>query len=146
MLGTADLHVPFFKARVQGGMDARGKRFKIYTPKYLELKSNKFHSPITGERYAHPKARVSSSQVYPPDLTLTGLMLQNLKRRSYSKTEWVIGFDGEAAEKVQGNRDHGRDIMTNIPNKEKDFLLRQLGKLVDKEFRKLKNVTLTVGK
>jgi hypothetical protein len=145
MARIANLHIPVFKRRVQGGIDAYGRRFKIYTNKYMTLKSNKFKSEVTGKRYAYPKARISSGQVYPPNLTLTGFMLQNLKRRSYNKHEYVLGWTGEEAEKVQGNADNGRDIISDVPNKEKDFIIKLLGKAVDKELRKLKNVDIYVG-
>lgn len=147
MRWLAARHVPVFKARVEGGLDYKGKRFKIYKTDYAILKGSGFVSDITGIRYKYPLAPISSKQAFPPDLTLTGHMLRNLKRRSYKKTEYVIGFDGENAEKVQGNKDNGRNIIDNIPNKEKDFLLKLLGEEVEKQFRtKLKNVTITVGK
>ena len=139
-------HIPVFKRRVQGGMDARGRRFKIYTNKYMKLKGDKFKSDITGKRYAYPKARISSSQVYPPDLTLTGFMLDGLRRKSYNKREWVLGWTGEQAEKVQGNKDNGRDIISNIPDKEKKFLAKLLNKEVKTQTRKLKDVNINVGK
>ena len=147
MRWLAARHVPVFKKRVEGGLDYKGRRFRGYTQKYREVKARSFTSKDTGERYKYPRAPISSNKVTTPDLTLTGHMLRNLKRRSYNKTEFVIGFDGENAEKVQGNRDSGRNIIDDIPNKEKDFLVKLLGKEVEKQFRtKLKNVTITVGK
>jgi hypothetical protein len=142
----ANLHVPVLKRRVQGGLDGYGKRFKIYTRQYMEAKSDGFKSKRTGKRISSMKQRSLNTQVFPPNLTLTGLMLSNLKRRFYNKREYKIGWDGEAAEKVQGNADNGRNIIDEIPDKEKTFLVKLLEKEVGKQFKKLKNVTITVGK
>jgi len=147
MRWLAARHVPVFKKRVQGGLDYRGKRFKPYKMDYLVKKSNDFISEHTGIRYKYPRAPISSNQVYPPDLTLTGQMLRNLQRTKYSKTDYTISFRGEAAEKAQGNASQGRDILSDLPNKEKTFLVKLLSKETEKQFRtKLKNVTITVGK
>ena len=143
---SAARHITIFKKRVQGGLDYQGKRFKIYTNKYMTLKSNKFVSEKTGKRYKYPRAPIASNQIFPPDLTLTGAMLRNLRRRSYSKTDYVIGFDGESAEKVDGHQNRGRNIVDNIPNKEKAFIVKLLGQNIDRQFKKLKNITITVGK
>ncbi len=141
-----NLHNTIFKKRVERGEDYKGRRFKPYTMDYLVKKSNDFKSPVTGEKYKYPRAPISSNKVYPPDLTLTGHMLRNLTRRSYSKTEWKLGWRGEEAEKVQGNADNGRNIIDDIPDKEKNILVKLLAKEVGVQFKKLKNVTLTVGK
>jgi len=139
-------HIPFFKLRVEGGMDYKGKRFKIYTNKYMIAKSDGFKSSRTGKRIPSMKQGSLNTQVFPPNLTLTGLMLKNLKRTGYDKTSWTIGFRGEPAEKVLGNKEQGRNIIDDLPDKEKAFLVNLLAKQMDKQFRKLKDVTITVGK
>jgi hypothetical protein len=140
------LHNTIFKKRVEGGLDGKGKKFKGYTSKYAKIKSRGFVSEITGKKYKYPRAPVASTKTSTPDLTLTGHMLRNLKPGKYSKTEWSLQFTGEHAEKVQGLADGGRDIINDLPNKEKDQLLKLLAKEVDVQFRKLKNVNITVGK
>jgi len=147
MAWMATQHIPVFRAMVQGGLDYKGKRFKMYSTKYADLKGNRFVSDITGKRYKYPKERISSTQVHPPDFTLTGLTLQNLKRIGYTKTYWTIGFRGEPAEIVIGNKKRGRNIIDDLPDKEKAFLTKLLAKQMDKQFKaKLKNVTITVGR
>ena len=146
MRKMAGFHVTILKKRVQGGVDYKGRRFKGYTDKYAELKRRRFTSEITGKQYKYPRAPIFSTKVSPPDLTLTGDMLENTQRTGYSKTWWEIGWRGEAAEKVQGNKDNGRNILDDLPNKEKDKLLKLLAKEVGVQFKKLKNVNITVGK
>lgn len=143
----ATQHIPVFKKRVQGGMDGKGRRFKTYTSKYSDLKGNRFVSDVSGKRHKYPLARIDSTQVFPPDLTLTGLMLANLKRRKYDKVSWTIGFNGEPADKAEGNKAQGRNIIDHLPKKETDFLAKLLAKQMDKQFKhKLKDVTITVGR
>jgi len=146
MRWMATQHIPFFKKRVVGGMDGKGQRFKIYTNKYMIAKSDGFKSSRTGKRIPSMKQVSLNTQVFPPNLTLTGLMLKNLKRTGYNKTSWTIGFRGEPAEKAQGNKEQGRNIIDDLPNNEKAFLVKLLAKQMDKQFRKLKDVTITVGK
>ena len=147
MAWMAVRHIPIFKKRVVGGIDGKGKRFKVYTRQYMESKSDGFKSKRTGKRIASKKQVALNTQVFPPNLTLTGLMLKNLSRRKYDKTSWTIGFNGEPAEKAQGNKEQGRNIIDDIPKKESDALSKLLAKQMDKQFKtKLKNVTITVGK
>jgi len=139
-------HIPVFKKRVKGGIDGDGNRFKPYTRSYADYKSTSFKSRITGKRIPSMKERPTSTQISPPDLTVTGLMLRALKRKSYKNDNYVLGWKGEEAEKVQWNEEMGRDIISEIPDKEKAFVAKLLEQEVGKEFRKLKNVTITVGK
>ena len=144
----ADNHVRIMNRRVtQKGQDADGKRFPNYTEKYEELKSSGFKGKsgkrmnITGIRGAG-----LSRQVNPPDFRLRGLTMKNLRRRKVGRDYYEIGWDGEAALIVEGQMSRGRDIASGIPDDEFNVVLRSLGKIVEREHKKIKSVTITVGK
>jgi hypothetical protein len=63
--------------RVRKGADADGGTFKPYSKNYARLKAS------TGRN------------VLPPDLTLSGAMLNNLKLKRVEKSRAVIGFEGQ---------------------------------------------------
>jgi len=148
-------HIPVFKRRVQGGIDAYGRRFKIYTNAYMILKSSGMQrtgqktpsGKSTKKRQGKIKAYIgipTNKQVYPPNLTLTGLMMRNLHRKKYSKRGYTLGFTGENAAKAEGNKMQGRNIITNIPTKEKKFIARLMKKSVDRQTAKLRDVNITI--
>jgi len=150
-------HIPVFKRRVQGGIDAYGRRFKIYTNAYMILKSSGMKR--TGQKTASGRSTKknqgkikayigipTNKQVYPPNLTLTGAMLRSLHRKRYTKRGYTLGFTGENAEKAVGNRAQGRNIITNVPTKEKKFINRLMKKSVDRQTAKLKDVVIHIGK
>ena len=142
----ANEHITAFNKRVEGGIDAKGKKFKSYTPSYAEYKRSGFKSKRTGKRIPSLAQGSLDRQTNPPNLKLTGLMMRNLHRKSYKKDHYVIGFTGEPAEKAQYNEAMGRDIINNIPDKEKKFIVDRLEKNLGIQFNKLKNVTITIGK
>ena len=144
---VADKHVTIFRKRVRGGDDARGNTFKSYKSKYAEKKARKM-TKLKGGRYAQYKGiAISSAKTAPPDFTLRGLTLKNLKRITVEGDSYTIGFRGEAADIVKGNEEKGRDIYTGIPQAE----LNQVTNLINKELgleikKKLKpHVKITVG-
>jgi len=142
-------HIPFLKKRVKRGLDYKGRVFKPYDPEYVEYKTSRFRSKREGNKgriKSMKGQRISSTRAHPPDLTVTGQMLNNLSRKKYSKRHFTIGWVGEAAEKVQYNKEMGRNIMDDIPNREKRFLIRLLGKAMEKQFKtKLRDINLTIN-
>jgi len=145
MRWLAARHVTIFKKRVQGGIDYKGNRFKIYTNKYMIAKSGGMQTK-KGKKQKAYKGISTNRQVYPPNLTLTGQMLRSLKRTWYGKTMYRMTFRGEAGDKADWNKDMGRNIIDDIPTKEKRFLSKLLDKQMKTQFKKLKNVTVTIGK
>lgn len=142
------LHHTAFVKRVRRGLDAEGHTFKSYSKSYIEYKSTRFKSKRTGKRIPSMAGKsIESTRTHPPDLTVTGRMLTNLKQKKYTKDMWQLGWTGEDAQKVGYNEDNGRDITSDIPNFEKKILTKQLAKEMEKQFRvKLKDVNITIGK
>jgi hypothetical protein len=150
-------HIPVFKKRVKRGIDGDGVVFDAYTPEYQQYKASGFKSQkhkrnrkgqlkSIGKIKSMKGKSISSKRIHPPDLTVTGDMMRNLKRKKQGKDFYTIGFTGEEAAKVDYNRRMGRDITNDIPNQEKGFVTKLLAKEMDKHFKmKLKDVTITVG-
>jgi hypothetical protein len=140
-------HNTEFKKRVERGEDKDGRKFPGYTKRYADLKARRFTSE-TGKKYKYPRAPIVSTETGTPDMTLTGHMLRNLQLdvAKTKKTQWVLKLTGEHAEKAIGHKKRGRNIIDDIPNKEKDKLVKLLAQEAGIQFKKLKNVTLTVGK
>ena len=143
---VASEHVRYMKDRVTvKGQDGDGRRFKKYTKSYADLKSSDFKD-ANGKRLSGYKGGSLNNQISPPNFLLRGLTMLHLKFRKAGKDFYEIGWTGEAAAIVEGNAAKGRDIASNIPDHEFQFILRRLGISVDKEWKKLKNVTIVVGK
>jgi len=139
-------HVPRFVKRVQQGRDYEGRTFKGYTSKYAEYKSRGMKGKRGKKLKAFKGVSITSKKINPPDLTVTKLTLRNLKARKWSDHEYTIGWDGEAAEIVEG-LSKKRDIISGIPDSEFNWVVdRLLEEGFDKPWKKIKNVKIRVGK
>jgi hypothetical protein len=144
---VASEHVRYMNDRVTvKSQDADGTKFPEYTKDYADKKAVGFGTDTKGGRKGGLKQMGLSRQTHPPDFRLRGLTMKNLRFRKASKDFYEIGWDGEAAAIVEGNAGRGRDIISNIPDHEWQFILKRLGISVEKEWKKLKNVTVVIGK
>ncbi|KPK95799.1 hypothetical protein AMJ80_03560 [bacterium SM23_31] len=135
----ASEHITKFNQRViTKGEDARGRKFKKYSKQYAKLKANRFKTK-SGKSYKG--VPTVASQLSHPDFVLRGLTMKNLRFREAGKDYYIIGWDGEAAAIVEGNQSRGRDIASTIPDEEFNWILNRLGKTIEKEWKKIKNVT-----
>ena len=136
-------HLTVFVKRVQGGMDAKGKAFPAYTEKYADIKGRGFTRKTDGKRYKSMRGLpITSTETENPDFTLTGRTLSNLKPKQIKRDGYILRFTGQAGEIVKGNKSNKRDIVTDIPEKEKRFIAKRLERGLKKEFRRLKNVRI----
>lgn len=137
----AQYHVSIFNIRVKKGVDARGRYFPNYSSDYEYLKSRGMKGKRGKKLKPYRQISIRSRQTRPPDFTLTGRTMVNLRERKHGKDFYVIGWDGEAAEIVQGNQGKGRDIASDIPEKEMKFMLNALNRVIQKEWnKKIKSV------
>ena len=79
--------VEIIRTRTKSGKDVNGKKFKEYSEVYKVVKKNK-----------RPGVDIDK-----PDLILTGKMMANLKLKSSSKKDAVIGFTGKETIKMASN-------------------------------------------
>ncbi|GAG06025.1 unnamed protein product [marine sediment metagenome] len=132
-----------YKRVVDQGKDARGKGFKGYTPEYQKLKDRRFKKK-DGQSYKN--VPVFASENKREDFVLRGKTMFNLRERGVGKDYYNIGWEGEAAAIVEGNASRGRDIINSIPDDEFVWVTKELGIAIEREWKKLKNVVITVGK
>lgn len=142
----ANYHLGIFYNRVTGGYDAKGKRFKPYTKEYTKMKIRGMEK-LTGKGRRKGYEGISlSRQISPPDFRLRGKTLENNRVKKIEKDFYTIGFTGDYSDIVKGNEERGRDIWTDIPNKEKDKLCNMLVGIINDEIKsKIKNVTINLG-
>ena len=119
------------------GIDASGKKkkHKPYSTKYKILKT-------AGK--AAPKGVSASRQVSPPNLRLTGVMLNSISAQNATKNGVEIIFrDGL---KVEGNAKRGRDIY-GISDTNENILLNDLSKHIKKNLNKYvkKSIEIKIG-
>lgn len=128
------------------GQDGDGHTLKKYTQKYAEKKSRRM-TDLDGQRYAAYRGRsISSTRTFPPDLTLTGTTRRDLRFRGYAKDFYTIGWMGESAQIIKGQKDQGRNIIDSIPQKELDWVRDRLVHEMDVQFnKKIKDITITIG-
>ncbi len=139
-------HVTFMNKRVtKRGIDGFGRKFKKYSKGYEDLKKNDFRTE-DGDRYRGYEGIALNTQVSPPNFQLRGLTMKNLRQRKVGKDFYEIGWDGEAAAIVEGNASRGRDIANEIPDLEYKWVLGKLGIVIEKEWKKIKNTTISVGR
>ena len=148
MKKLADLHTTVARSRIfDKNIDHTGRKLKGYTPKYAELKRGDFRRR-DGQRYKRYKAvSLNNEAGLHANLQLTYKTQRNFKRHGYNKSSYQLGWKGETATIIDGQKDQGRDITSGIPRKELNWARDQLVKIMDKEFKKkLKDVTITVGR
>ena len=137
------------------GIGADGKRFPEYTPEYSAAKMKGFkdtqvsfttrsgqdvnfiaHNPPKSLRGIGLNRKVS-----PPNLRLTGVMLNSIKSRKATKTGVEIEFrDGL---KVQGNAKNKRNIYGVSPKNE-DLIMKDLGVYLGKQVDKYAKIPIEI--
>jgi len=137
------------------GIGADGKRFQKYTSKYAAAKMKGFkdtqvsfttrsgqhvnfiaHNPPESLRGVSLNRKIS-----PPNLRLTGVMLNSIKSRKATKTGVEIEFrDGL---KVQGNAKNKRDIYGVSPKNE-DLIMKDLGVYLGKQVDKYAKIPIEI--
>lgn len=139
---VAERHKSMMYERVLSGKDYRGRQFPKYSKGYNKLLRKDFRKK-DGQRYsryAGVPLTTGGNKISQRPLNLRGLTMSNFRVRSVRKDSWISGWDGEAASIVEGQARKGRDVISDIPNNEKDFVVRELGFLIDKEIDKIPNV------
>ena len=112
-----------------------------YNPQYAELKKS---------RSAAPRGVPQASTSAKPDLTLTGKMLDDLRREKVSKNQVSLGMLRYNIEKMKGNIKRGWDMLDNIkvlkPITER--VNKRIGKQFDKNIRKWSrdDIVINIGK
>lgn len=140
---VANLYETVFRKRVKRGMDAKGGEFEPYTSEYAKKKGRGF-TKIRGKgRYAGIKV-VASTRTSPPDLIQSGLTMKSFKRLRFGKFYFAMGWD-KRGEIIQGQKNQGRDIISDVPKKEKFWIAKKLKRELDLELkRKIKDVRVVV--
>lgn len=151
MMKLAARHVTVFNNRVtKKAEDAEGDPLPEYSDSYQKLLRKDFKKK-DGSRYKGYQGyslTTGGDKIARRPFRLRGLTMRNLKARKAGSDYYEIGWTGNPALIVQGNKDRDenpRDIISDIPDKEWQWVLRQLGKGLDKEWAKLKNVKIKVG-
>ena len=112
-----------------------------YKPKYAELKK---------ARRAAPKGVPQASTSTEPDLTLTGKMLDDLRREKVSKTQVELGMLQFNIEKMKGNIKRGWDMLDNTEVLEpiKNNISKRIEKQFGKNIRKWSkgDIVISIGK
>jgi len=137
------------------GIGADGKSFPKYSAKYAAAKMKGFKdtqvsfTTRSGKHVnfiAHnpPESLRGiplNKQINPPNLKLTGVMLNSIKSRKATKTGVEIEFrDGL---KVQGNAKNKRDIYGVSPKNE-DLIMKDLGVYLGKQIDKYAKIPINI--
>ena len=121
MRRVAQWHIGEFRLRVNRGISASGKKFKKYTKSY-EKKKLKLGRSIS-----------------PPNFELTSNTLNRMQADSHNLTPgehfYKIVFKQQGADIVSGNAERGRDIISDIPRKEKQMVAERMQAEVEKELK-----------
>jgi hypothetical protein len=130
------------------GQDKDGTTFKSYTEKYAELKARRFRR-LDGKPTKSRSLKTLSldSQTSPPNLTLTRQTKFDFKVTDVHEDGYSIGWEDRGIIMI-GQRDQGRDAISDIPQDELDWVADLFAKNVDKQFKdKIRPYTkITVGK
>lgn len=139
---VAERHLSLMYQRVLNGRDYRDRQFPKYSSGYEKLLGNDFRKK-DGTRYARYRGlplTTGGNKIAKRPLLLRGLTMGNLRVRSVRKDSWVSGWDGEAGGIVEGQARKGRDVISGVPESEEQFIIRELGKALDKEIDKIPNI------
>ena len=112
-----------------------------YNPQYAELKKS---------RSAAPRGVPQASTSAKPDLTLTGKMLDDLRREKVSKNQVSLGMLRYNIEKMKGNIKRGWDMLDNtkVLKPITERVNKRIGKQFDKNIRKWSrdDIVINIGK
>ena len=147
-------HVSVFSRRVfRNGIDSDGKQLKPYSKKYQDMIASDFRDESGSRLEGYRDVSIESAprKIAMRNPVLTGKTARNLRVRNVKSDQYSLGWDGEPAQIVQELAGMGRDIAglgggDPVPAKEQQFIVERFARLVDKEFRKLKDVKIRVGK
>ena len=138
-------HRKAFHRITEKGEDKDGRQFKPYSEKYRELKAGDFKRKRDGKRYKGFEGIPLSTQTSPPNFRLTGKTMTNFKPLQADKTKYGLGWTGEAAKIVSGNKDQGRDVL-GVPKDEMKWVLKKLMPCFDKHMQlTMKDINITIG-
>ena len=112
-----------------------------YNPQYAELKKS---------RSAAPRGVPQASTSANPDLTLTGKMLDDLRREKVSKNQVSLGMLRYNIEKMKGNIKRGWDMLDNtkVLKPITERVNKRIGKQFDKNISKWSrdDIVINIGK
>ena len=112
-----------------------------YNPQYAELKKS---------RSAAPRGVPQASTSTKPDLTLTGKMLDDLRREKVSKNQVSLGMLRYNIEKMKGNIKRGWDMLDNtkVLKPITERVNKRIGKQFDKNISKWSrdDIVINIGK
>ena len=112
-----------------------------YNPQYAELKKS---------RSAAPRGVPQASTSAKPDLTLTGKMLDDLRREKVSKNQVSLGMLRYNIEKMKGNIKRGWDMLDNtkVLKPITERVNKRIGKQFDKNISKWSrdDIVINIGK
>ena len=112
-----------------------------YNPQYAELKKS---------RSAAPRGVPQASTSTKPDLTLTGKMLDDLRREKISKNQVSLGMLRYNIEKMKGNIKRGWDMLDNtkVLKPITERVNKRIGKQFDKNISKWSrdDIVINIGK
>jgi len=141
---VAERHRKLFHVRVtEKGKDYKGNQFKSYSKEYDDLLSRDFRKK-DGGRYAGfegTSLETSGTKRSKHTFILRGDTMANFHVSKVVRDHYVLSWTGEAGAIVDGNAKEGRNIKDGIPDDEQTYVVNQLGLLIDKEFKKIPNVT-----
>ena len=128
---VANLYITFFYNRVVNkGLDAKGNRVPDFSPSYKE--------------YRRKKGRNINRDFF----VYSSLTMKDFKsgHKGVANDYFDIGWN-DRGDIPQYLAEQGRDIISDLPDKDKEFILKKLGDEAEKEWKKnIKNTTMTVGK
>lgn len=139
---------------------------KVFTDKegyffgktYFRNKKAKKWKTITGEHggtrtmLVHQGKRLSgfyaktieSTNTAYVDMTLTGQLKKGLKLKQYINGSWLFGYDPKDADKIEGNRKYGREVVGLNDKNQEDFKNMLLASFNENIRTKLKDITIKV--
>ena len=148
----ANEHAGVVKARVTDkGQDYKGNQFPAYSQGYTEALQRDMkikRGPRKGQRHKGLEGvglNTSGTKIAKRQFSLRGLTMgPGFKVRKVEKDSYTLGWDGEAAMVVDAHKDK-RNVIDGIPDKEHDWVVNRLMKSIDRQWDKVKDITIKVG-
>ncbi len=162
VLKIAQQHVTLFHKRVfADGEDKNGRQFEKYSPGYEEAikrdytykrgsKKGKHWDSLEGQSTVSGANKISKR--FPRFTGKTAMAFRASGNKgviAHKKDYYEIGWDESEAATIAlrlSKMEPKRDFVSGIPDKEFETILKLYGITAEKEWKKLKNVTVVVGK
>lgn len=118
--------------RSGAGVDRNGKSFPAYTKRYAELKALGFKRDDENSKRGALKGVATSRRTATPDFRLSGDTLNSTRVLASDEYGFVVGWTGDAANRVAGNEKRGKHKIGGFSPQEIKYIVGEVDRVLNR--------------